>query len=253
MKSFNSTKYFYHYTSLDALLKIISSKELKFGALPRMNDITEATKEFYLDEIPESTEWDKLDLVRQKISFVGQISLSQDAIFPGYALHAMWGHYAECGEGCCIVFDKSKIMLEAEAKGYCHRAVIYDEASEKIILPSNQNVDNYLSEQCERLFFHKRIEWEHEQEYRLINFNCNHTTLNGLSINEAIVAVIFHTNCNHRALDCPKVKNCISTLGNIPALEYHYSSMWGNKQNNMLIDRHGNDWLVELQNTNIEI
>lgn len=98
---------------------------------------------------------------------------------------------------------------------------------------------------CESLFFHKRYEWEHEQEYRIINLDCNHSVFNGLKISEAIIAVILHTNCKHSVFDCLRVQEYLNKIGDIPALEYLYSSMWGNQQNNMLIDRNRKDWLAE--------
>lgn len=239
----NLNIYLYHYTSLESLIKIVKSGILKFGELPRLNDITESVKEFYIEGNPKLVEWNNLKLLRQRFNSIGQISLSQDGLYPGYALHAMWGHYANCGDGCCIVFNKSRIIEDAEIKGYKHRSVIYDNANDTISLPHGDIVDDYLSSQCETLFFHKRLEWEHEQEYRLINLNCDHSVLNGIQISKTIEAVIFHTNCMKRAFTCCAVQNCIKEMGKTPALEYHYSSMWGDEQKNMLIDSNGNNLL----------
>lgn len=233
----------YHYTTLDSLKKIMDSGMLKFGALSRMNDITEASKDFYLEGNPEDINWDNIKLLDTVFNSIGQISLSQDGLYPGYALHSMWGHYADCGEGCCIVFDKSKIITEANQSGIHHQAVIYDKANDELTLPANNDVNNYISTNYKTLFFHKRNEWEHEQEYRLIKLNCNNAEIHGISIINAIIAVIFHSNCKQSIFDCPKIKKYILNLGNIPVLEYHYSSMWGNKENNMLIDQNGKDWL----------
>lgn len=227
------------------MVKIIESGMLKFGALPRMNDITEANKEIYLSGEPDEVEWEKLDLSAVRLNCVGQISLSQDALFPGFALHAMWGHYAERGEGCCIVFDKNKIVEEANRNAFFHGEVIYDNAIENITFPEKISVEEYMSSHHESLFFHKRYEWEHEQEYRIINLNCDHSVFNGINISDAIVAVIFHTNCKHSIFDCTRVQDYLNKIGHIPTFEYLYSSMWGNQQNNMLIDRNRKNWLEE--------
>lgn len=44
---FNLTDKLYHYTSLESMIKIINSGIIKFGALPQMNDITEALEYIY--------------------------------------------------------------------------------------------------------------------------------------------------------------------------------------------------------------
>lgn len=248
----------YHYTTLESLLKILDSGMLKFGALPRMNDITETSKEYYLEDVDDIVQWNNIDHLSQRVHNIGQISFSQDEddtedVVPGYALHAMWGHYADCGEGCCLVFDKSRIIAEVKRNDYHFGKVIYDGANNRIHMPKYLSVDEFITNEYEKLFFHKRKEWEHEQEYRVINLNCDHAQFNGLDIDKSIVAVIFHTNCRLSVFDCNKIQKYLTKLGNIPALEYHYSMMWGNNKGNLLIDSNGNNLLDELANWKIDI
>lgn len=244
MKQFISEKYFFHYTKLDTLLRILDSGILKFGALPQMNDITEASKDCYIEcDYPELVNWNNLQLLESRLNMIGQISLAQDDLFPGYALHSMWGHYAEAGEGCCLVLDKEALIKEATQLGYHCQKVSYGKDKADIFIPDKMDVDQYLSKNCNKIFFQKRKEWEHEQEYRIINLKCDHSVLNGLQIKNSLLAVLFHTNCKHSIFDCIYKQHYIEKLGTISALEYLYSDLWGNDNGDAILDKDGNDLL----------
>lgn len=243
---FESGKYLYHYTRLESLEKILDSGILKFGALPQMNDITEASKDCYIEcDNPELVNWNNLQLLESRLNTIGQISLAQDDLFPGYALHSMWGHYAEAGEGCCLVLDKESIIKEAAQLDYLCQKVSYGKDGAYIFIPDNMDVDQYLSKNFNKLFFQKRKEWEHEQEYRIINLKCDHSVLNGLPIKNSLLAVLFHTSCKHSIFDCINRQPYIEKLGlrSICALEYLYSALWGNENGDAILDKDGNDLL----------
>lgn len=236
--SFESGNNLYHYTSLKSFVKILESGKLKFNALPKMNDITEASKDCYIEaNETQSIDWENLSLLANRLKNIGQISLVQDDKFPGYALHSMWGHYAEAGEGCCLVLEKTSVIREAKIAGmFCDR-VTYDDAIADVIIPSGIDVDEYVNTDCKKLFFHKRKEWEHEQEYRIINLNFEPAIFCGLSIKDSLIAVIFHTNCRHSIFDCIHKQPYLDKLGNIPALEYRVSGIFGNKNGDAILDK----------------
>ena len=173
---FEKMEKLYHFTSFDTALKIVESNCLKFGRLSNLNDIHENDKIVFVDsnKIPiDSVPTDVLDALHDEIYKYRQISLTADNEKDdkdGFDLHQMWGLYADKGEGVCLVFDKNELVKEFKS-GILQKRVSYDEAVESyyISLSNNANkVEIEIKEHADDIFFHKRIEWEHEQEYRLL-------------------------------------------------------------------------------------
>lgn len=253
---FNNKNKLYHYTNLDALLKIIESGTLKFGKLPKMNDITEASKEIFLDYNCNNGEpkWENIQIAQNKLMHIGQISLSQDGKRLGFGINSMWGHYADSGEGCCIVFDKDIIIRKCEELRLFYGVVSYDGAVTDVDISENSSVDDFFNDNCNKLFFHKSQDWSSEQEFRIIKNNNLECKEDGLPIGDAIIAVIFHINCKCRVFECPRKQKYLMKLGNISALEYICSNMWGDCNGVKLMDCNDTDWLDtskwELDDTN---
>lgn len=254
MTNFKKTQKLYHYTSLTALAGILKSRVLKFGALSRMNDITEAVKETYNQDHDEDTDWDIIRQVEEELNHIGLISLTQDGIRAGYAINSMWGHYADKGEGCCIIFDKNVIIEECKKHALKFGRVIYKGATPHIIAGKRAKGKGYLESNFNARFLRKSSDWKSEQEFRIVSFN-KPDGFSGLPIMNAIMAVVFHTNCKCSIFDCPMKQGSIRALGDIPALEYHYSNMWGNESEHaQLKDINGNDWVIDdLSNYTIDI
>ena len=172
---FKSIDKLYHYTSLSALAGILKSGILRFGVLPRMNDITEAVKEIYLQHDNDNTNWDNISRVEEELKHIGLISLTQDGTRAGYAINSMWGHYAEKGEGCCIIFDKEGIIKECNKLGFRYGCVTYDGAAPDIIVNNNHNDIGLLESSFDENFLHKSQDWENEQEFRIVNLNTSNS------------------------------------------------------------------------------
>ena len=179
-EQFEKMEKLYHFTSFDTALKIIESNRLRFSRLNNMNDIHENDKIVFVDA--NNHPFDKfpsdvLDTLYDEIYKYRQISLTADGKEgdkDGFDLHQMWGLYADKGEGVCLVFDK-KELEKGFGPAVLHDRVSYDKAVESyfISLSNNPNsVANEIREHVDKLFFHKRIEWEHEQEYRLL-YRCS--------------------------------------------------------------------------------
>lgn len=82
----------------------------------------------------------------------------------------MWGLYAEKGEGVCLVFDKTELLKRFD-NDIIHATVSYDKNIESFNITtaeSSNEVYKEIKDNANKIFFHKRIEWEHEQEYRII-------------------------------------------------------------------------------------
>jgi hypothetical protein len=175
-EQFEKTEKLYHFTSFDTALKIIESNRLRFGRLNNMNDIHENDKIVFVDanskpisEFPSET----LDALHDEIYKYRQISLTAEDETGdnlGFNLHQMWGMYADKGEGVCLVFDKEELEKGFDT-GLIHKRVAYDKSIDSYYISfSNKpsEVAGEIKKHADELFFHKRIEWEHEQEYRLL-------------------------------------------------------------------------------------
>lgn len=175
-EQFEKTEKLYHFTSFDTALKIIESNRLKFGRLNNMNDIHENDKLMFADANGQEIDVfpsDVLDALYDEIYKYRQISFTADGAKgdkDGFDLHQMWGLYADKGEGACLVFDKNELK-KGFSKGMIYERVSYDETVESYYVSFSNNpseIAQEVKEHASSIFFHKRKEWEHEQESRLL-------------------------------------------------------------------------------------
>lgn len=175
-EEFKSISKLYHYTKFDTAIKILESHSLKFGKLCNMNDIHENDKLSYVDLSGNPIKYfssDILETIDNEMAKYRQISLTIDDEEQnklGFDLHQMWGLYADKGKGVCLVFDKDTLCNNLD-KDVQHINVSYDKVVESFYIAKHsdsQSIQKDIQKQIKKLFFHKRKEWEHEQEYRLI-------------------------------------------------------------------------------------
>lgn len=175
-EQFEKTEKLYHFTSFDTALKIIESNSLRYGRLNNMNDIHENDKIVFVDANNHPTDKfpsDVLDELYDEIYKYRQISLTADdneGDKDGFDLHQMWGLYADKGEGVCLIFDK-KELEKGFGSATLHDRVSYDKTVDSYYISLSNTADKVsveIREHANEIFFHKRREWEHEQEYRLL-------------------------------------------------------------------------------------
>ena len=175
-EQFEKTEKLYHFTSFDTALKIIESNHLRYGRLNNMNDIHENDKIVFVDANNHPTNKfpsDVLDELYDEIYKYRQISLTADdneGDKNGFDLHQMWGLYADKGEGVCLIFDK-KELEKGFGSATLHDRVSYDKTVDSYYISLSNTADKVsveIREHANEIFFHKRREWEHEQEYRLL-------------------------------------------------------------------------------------
>ena len=175
-EQFEKTEKLYHFTSFDTALKIIESNHLRYGRLNNMNDIHENDKIVLVDANNHPTDKfpsDVLDELYDEIYKYRQISLTADdneGDKDGFDLHQMWGLYADKGEGVCLIFDK-KELEKGFGSAALHDRVSYDKTVDSYYISLSNTADKVsveIREHANEIFFHKRREWEHEQEYRLL-------------------------------------------------------------------------------------
>lgn len=177
----------YHYTSFYAAVKIIESKELRFGKLNKMNDIRESYRViFYHNEISE-------ECIKCELEKYRQFSLTQDcAPRRGFDIPAMWGHYADKGEGICLVFDRAKLM-NCLPDGMMFDSVCYKDDYDGDILISQEDksdLQTLFRDRQKELFFTKSYDWSYEQEFRLLTRS--DVEQYELSYGDSLIGIIFH-------------------------------------------------------------
>lgn len=181
-ENFERTDKLYHFTSFDTALKIIESNRLRFGRLSNMNDIHESAKNVFVgsSSAVKSFPSEVLDALYDDLYKYRQISLTANKNSKeGFDLHQMWGQYADKGEGVCLVFDKKELEKNPDMKNIDQGFVEYEDSQilESYVISQSESVEDAIKEisnQVPKLFFHKREEWEHEQEYRLLK-KCTNT------------------------------------------------------------------------------
>jgi len=175
-EQFEQTEKLYHFTKFDTALKIIESNRLRFGRLDNMNDIHENDKMEFVDannhiinEFPSEV----LNALHDEIYKYRQISLTAErdpGDKLGFNLHQMWGLYADKGEGACLVFDKKELTKGLD-DGIDKERVSYDDTIESFFISFSNDphkVSDEVRNHINDIFYHKRKEWEHEQEFRLL-------------------------------------------------------------------------------------
>ena len=194
-----------------------------------------------------------------------QISLTadddkQDKL--GFDLHQMWGLYAEKGQGVCLVFDKD-ILCKQIDDAVLHKNVSYDTAVESFYITNSNaphGIQRDIQEQVKQLFFHKRKEWEHEQEYRLIK-NCpNLKREEYLDYGKALKYIILNSRTEDTDVNIFKkmVKNLNTHSKNVPQLLYgngllDYSLLDINHTEIIWNSTKGYDILIPEENCKIDV
>ncbi|MCM1067799.1 MAG: DUF2971 domain-containing protein [Muribaculaceae bacterium] len=184
-------KYLYHYTSMYNAFQIINMGKLRFSRPADSNDINERVRDIYVDFKDDASEED-LDRAYQeaveKIHKYVQLSFTEKGKREGYAIPAMWGHYADRGRGVCFVFDKSALLRKLPTGAHYapveYKGVYGEGYTSSVIFDGNEDLL--------KLFFTKSDDWSYEQEFRVI-YECRNPNIpKYVSIKEALIAVIIH-------------------------------------------------------------
>lgn len=174
----------YHYTSFESACKIISLDQLKFSELNKMNDINESYRPSYCPINANN------NTIENEISKYRQISLTMDGAYMGFNIPAMWGHYAERGNGVCLVFDKLKLLKSIDKESNSDPVIYTDEYNSDVIIIED-NISDFIKKHKEELFFRKTRDWSYEQEYRIIKrYDSKTETLKYLPLKNSLMAIV---------------------------------------------------------------
>lgn len=205
----------YHYTSLNSGLLILLSRTLRMSRPSKMNDINESYRPTYASGC-ENEEVEN----EMKKYFQNSFTLD-DWRVPGFAIPAMWGHYADKGRGMCLVFDKRKLLSRMKSSGYCQGKVCYRrnyDSSIKVKKDPQQFIKNNIN----KVFFTKSKDWAYEREYRVVCRSEKHAVEQDIS--GCIIAVIVYCfddmTSGDKVVSSPTYKDLVNRIKrmNIPVL-----------------------------------
>lgn len=228
-----SGKHVFHFTKFESALRIIATRSLKFGRFENMNDIAEVKRDVY-GMIPAET-------INKELSNYQSISLTLDKpLHRGFYIDPLWGHYAQGGNGACLVFDKAKLSLKVKEQfgkkariapiRYIsrHTNAVFTEGD------SQEDVKKHISHNLKGVFFTKSTDWKYEQELRiLIKGNGKEEKL--YYGEDTLMAVILCLPKTYDYKKSPEFKILKSMLTDAPILRY--TTSLGNKK---LVDENGN-------------
>lgn len=227
-----SGKHVFHFTKFESALRIIATKTLKFGRFENMNDIAEVKRDVY-GMVP-------VDIINDELSKYQSISLTLDKpSHRGFKIDPLWGHYAQGGNGVCLVFDIDKLsqnVIEQFGEKATIAKIRYSSKHSNAVSAKGDSqgaVDKYIRNNLKRIFFTKSHDWKYEQELRIL-IKEDEKNEKYLYWDDALIAVILCLPKVYDYKESPEFKILKSMLANIPIL--NYTTSIGNK---MLIDENG--------------
>lgn len=188
IKAFKGTeKLLFHYTSFNSAIKIIESGKLLYSKLSKLNDPLESHRSIYYYDSS------KIEIIQNEISKYHQIGLTKDTVRRrGFDINAMWGHYADKGNGVCLVFDKNQLEGQLKKNYVFHKEIQYSYDNSITV---EEDVSKYFKEHIDDIFFKKTESWSYEQEYRIIK-KIKEKEEGSINISEPLIAIIMYNSNN---------------------------------------------------------
>lgn len=216
----------FHFTSFESALKIVVSNSLKFGKFENMNDIAEIKKEIY-GMIPEV-------IIQKQLRQYHCLSMTLDnASIRGFFIDSLWGHYAQKGNGVCLVFDK-EIMESRLKKKFGNRVIVkpivYQQDFTNALFVGGETKEeaiDYLQNKIEDIMFTKSLDWKYEKEYRILVKSSKHEVLFHYGKNCLLFAILCLPKVNDYK-ESIEYKVLKAVLPNMPILRY--TTRLGNKE-----------------------
>lgn len=227
-----SGKHVFHFTRFDSALRILATKSLKFGRFENMNDIAEVKRDIY--------GMITADTINKELSKYQSISLTLDKpSHRGFYIDPLWGHYAQEGNGVCLVFDIDKLsqkVIEQFGKVATIAKIRYSSRHSNAVFTKGDSlmeVEKYIKHNLKSVFFTKSLDWKYEQELRIL-IKEDETNDKYLYWDDALVAVILCLPKIYDYKESPEFKILKSMLSDKPIL--NYTTSLGNKE---LLDEKG--------------
>lgn len=232
----------FHYTKACNAISILATKTLLFSRFNRLNDINESQRIIFCKS-QEDNLLEKCDnalLSYEQISLTCDWSPNCDFTLRGFDLMTMWGHYADFGNGVCIVFNKKLIEEKCELDPECyHDYVEYQKDYDNAIIFDTNNPEEEIKEKIKDLFFCKSEQWAHEQEYRIVRKRRN-ASIVSLDVSNCIEAIIFSVlgaDVNQQPYQTKDYWALNKVRGDIPLIGYYHRDLDGGRSLYQVSDR----------------
>jgi len=242
----------YHYCKLSTAIEyILSNRQLKLSPLINTNDPRE-NKSFVFGV--RYWEWEgfgfnnDINTLNEYVSTQIRsdckvICFSICGVLDGYQLSQMWAHYGDMHKGVCIEIDYEEFVKENVAyintgNFKCIEYVNPKSYTDKIVTDRYKQIDftskncteefiNYIRkrfriEHKDYLYFTKSVEWEHEQEFRLLHFS-NENSNEFCSIKKSLKGIYLGVDFNSKYL--PSILTLLEGE-TVPVWQLNYSGEW---------------------------
>ena len=180
MGFYKNEEHLYHFTTFEVATMILATNRLRFSKTNNANDILESNRliTFNLKAF-ESKDFDAENIYNEVMKY-RQISLTHDDFkcIPhkyGFCINPMWGHYADSGNGVCIVLNKEKLLAKLSKYDCYYDNIKYVENYDNTFdINSNNNsniikdVKEFVANNWQEAFFKKTTDWQYEQEFRIL-------------------------------------------------------------------------------------
>ena len=242
-EKFRDIEKLYHYTSFKNGMFILQSQTMIMSKPIKMNDINENNRFISCDN-----EKNDIGMVMNEMERYFQSSFTRDdGKIPGFAIAAMWGHYAENGKGMCLVFDKRKLLSRIKDEEFFKDKVTYEKDFDSSICVEG-NPKEYIQNNTKEVFFTKSDDWSYEREFRVVRRSLSSSV--EIDLTGCIIAVIVHDfvdtpsdGCVYNAPSYINLVNRVRPL-KIPVLVFSKDSISG-PYSIIEGENGGRDWLID--------
>lgn len=241
----------HHYTSVEKALSMLESGQIWLSPMSNVNDPKEFS-DWELSYVPGRNEisvreWDEISSAISKESKrISKIACFTEDILThhtspmnryielgcisrGFANSPMWHFYGEKHTGCCLMFDKRRLIQEFESQTVEYTALnnsvhyideklprnigfepYYFELDKVIEFGVQQYTRQFLSTRFKELYFKKQSVWSYENEYRFYVLDDSNSPFK-LNFGKALAYVCFGVECSED--DKKKIRAFIQNHG----------------------------------------
>lgn len=166
----------FHFTKLDAFLKILEDMTLLPSTFGNLNDMNEGNVNNMNMNENFKVMVDAEKYINERCHL---LSFSQNYDIMGYVQEgtnhpAMWAHYADNSNGVCIVIDKKAFIKKNRTVLDTHFHRFEDVEYSVFNTPEDEQIEyevetaqEFIKKNWKALFFLKHKDWENEDEHRL--------------------------------------------------------------------------------------
>lgn len=184
--------FLYHFTTAEALIKILSNMTFKSSLITRMNDLNECDVDLCCSNSVDHWRIRKYIQNHCKLISFSKNFRNKTICEFGYNHPRMWAQYSENNAGACIVINEKKLISDKEnielLKGVIFSIddVKYDNPRFDIQSNIETDEESFVKANFKSILFKKHLDWQQEEERRYISIDGP----NHLSIESCIEYII---------------------------------------------------------------